>query len=64
LGKERYEKAELQERVAKNYMQLKDNYWTLLNAVQPREALHEQIVELVTNKIEEASKPSIGGLWS
>ncbi|CAI2174268.1 12415_t:CDS:2 [Funneliformis geosporum] len=69
FGEERYEKKNFQEKVCKSFSQLKqkdddDSLWKFLDAKQSVERLHEQIVKISLDLIENCSQlPLKEDLW-
>lgn len=62
-GKERFEKTEVQRKVAENYEQLKDSTWTTLNADMKIEEVHQQLLEDVLQIIEKVKSRPIEKLY-
>ncbi|XP_071476866.1 thymidylate kinase-like [Diadema antillarum] len=62
-GSERYEKPEMQARVAENFKQLKESHWKVINADQSVEDLHREIQHLAL-QVMDKELPDIGTLWT
>ena len=60
-GNERYEKVEFQQKVLKNFMQLKDPSWVVIDAANEMEIIQNQIKKLFENLDVETTE--LGKLW-
>ncbi|XP_789676.2 thymidylate kinase [Strongylocentrotus purpuratus] len=63
FGEERYEKSEIQARVAKNFEKLQENDWEIINADQSMEDVQKQIQNVVSNLMNQ-DLPELGKLWT
>ncbi|ESP00866.1 hypothetical protein LOTGIDRAFT_140318 [Lottia gigantea] len=64
FGEERYEKEVFQEKVAKNFQDLKDKHWQVIDADRSIEDLHEEIYHLTQKVINQAKYKPIEKLWT
>lgn len=66
FGNERYEKVEFQQKVAKQYMALKDDTWKLVDATRSVDELEAALRPLVLEQVEQckSSNLDISTLWS
>ncbi|KAG0233679.1 hypothetical protein BGW42_007265 [Actinomortierella wolfii] len=55
FGEERYEKRELQERVRSLFLKLRDTEWTVIDARQSIDAMHDQILQATLKVIEDGA---------
>lgn len=63
FGDERYEHADFQARVAKNFKDMQEDDWKVLDANQSVDDLHRQIEDIAVN-IMESDLPELGKLWT
>lgn len=64
FGSERYEKAEFQELVKEQFMSLKEESWRVVNAAQTIETIHQEVLETVTEVIEQMAEEPMKQLWT
>ena len=62
-GNERYEKAEFQAKVERQFGEMKDERWREVDAGRPMETIHREILEIAMTVIEESSSKEIEPLW-
>ena len=63
FGEERYEKVEFQKKVADKFMSLKDPTWKILDAKVSKEELHEKIVSVVEQVLQNTQNEPLKLLW-
>ncbi|XP_054770675.1 thymidylate kinase-like [Lytechinus pictus] len=63
FGEERYEKSDIQLRVAENFKRMQEDDWKVIDADQSMEDLHRQIKDVVLNVIDQ-DLPQLGTLWT
>ncbi|XP_041483093.1 thymidylate kinase-like [Lytechinus variegatus] len=63
FGEERYEKSDIQLRVAENFKRMQEDDWKVIDADQSMEDLHRQIKDLVLKVIDQ-DLPELGTLWT
>jgi dTMP kinase len=59
FGDERYEQLDLQTRVYAQMQQLRQSDWTVIDARQSEQQMHEQIVEVAQNTINKCANMSL-----
>ncbi|KAK3095220.1 hypothetical protein FSP39_011769 [Pinctada imbricata] len=64
FGGERYEQTDFQSRVSKNFDNLQDSHWTIVDADKTVEELHEDLLERVKDVINNIGNKPIGKLWT
>lgn len=62
-GNERFEKLELQRKVAENYEKLMDKSWTLIDANQDVQKMHEEILQYSLEVIEKVQETPVSILY-
>ncbi|XP_033219507.1 thymidylate kinase [Belonocnema kinseyi] len=62
-GEERFEKQEMQRKVADNFEKLKEDNWEVIDAEQDVEEVHKQLMEAVLKVIERVKHTSIQELY-
>lgn len=60
---ERFEKKDMQQRVAINYRKLQDNSWMIVDANQSIKEIHGKLLEETIRVIENVRKKPIGNLY-
>ena len=63
FGEERYEHENFQEKVFMKYLELPEDNWRVLDALQDADVLEKQILELVLENLQEMCKKPISKLW-
>ncbi|GLC50878.1 hypothetical protein PLESTB_000442000 [Pleodorina starrii] len=64
FGRERYEKLDMQRKVALQYEALKDGRWLTLDATAPPELIHQQVMAAVSPVVDRAAGGApLGRLW-
>lgn len=63
-GSERYETAEFQALVKKQFMALREESWRVVNAARTIESIHQELLETVKNVIEQNTHKLIKPLWT
>ncbi|KAL3847417.1 hypothetical protein ACJMK2_018328 [Sinanodonta woodiana] len=63
FGRERYENADLQAKVASNYAKLRDSTWKVIDADKSKEDLHTELLALCKSVIESAKNKPLSALW-
>ena len=63
-GSERYEKAEFQAEVEKQFEAMRDSCWKTIDASRSVDSIHSEILETALSIIEENSNKDIQPLWS
>lgn len=64
FGAERYEKEDMQRRVRANFLAMREPDWTMVDATQSVEAIHEQLAAVAKAAIVSAAGAPIDTLWT
>ncbi|KAK6194530.1 hypothetical protein SNE40_000150 [Patella caerulea] len=64
FGDERYEKKDIQDKVAQNFQKLKDGDWEEIDADKSVEDLHRELYSRVKQVMEDSKKKALGKLWT
>lgn len=64
FGRERYERPEFQEEVNRQFEQLRDEKWQVLDASLDIESLHEMIIKATKTVMKKEAKSPIKKLWT
>ena len=62
-GSERYEKAEFQAEVERQFQSMRDESWKTIDASKSVESIHKEVLETSLRVIEENSQKDIQPLW-
>lgn len=62
-GNERYELSSTQQRVAKMFMELKDDSWQIIDADDHIECVHNTLLTDVLKTVEKVKNKPLGKLW-